>query len=90
MTLAVERERGMLGGRRAWWRSGRGQDIELAGEVGEGVHGGEADAKEGGLDKGAEQEREKGRAGRRGRERRTLEATVGSGCVRLWPRARVT
>ena len=61
MTLAVERERGMLGGRRAWWRSGRGQDIELAGEVGEGVHGREGDAEEGGLEDGGDGEGEEER-----------------------------
>ena len=77
----------MLGGRRAWWRSGRGQDIELAGEVGEGIHGSEADAKEGGLEEGAEGEREKKGAGRRRRERRLVQTVDG---VRLWPWARVT
>ena len=71
MTLAVERERGMLGGRRAWWRSGRGQDIELAGEVGEGVHGREADTEKGGLEESLESEDEE-RGGGRGREGRRL------------------
>ena len=76
----------MLGGRRAWWRSGRGQDIELAGEVGEGVHGREADAEEGGLEDGGDGEGEEVEGERGGPERRLVKAVE---CpLRLSPRAR--
>ena len=87
MAVAVEGKVGVLCGRCAWRGGGGGQDIELAGEVGEGVHGSEADAEEGGLEEGAEGEREKKGAGRRRRERRLVQTVDG---VRLWPWARVT
>ena len=60
----------MLCCRGARWRARGGQDIELAGEVGEGVHGGEADAEEGGLESGGKSESEEVGGERRRRERR--------------------